>query len=304
MSNKLAKFLVLGALLLLIDHRGDHKKWPVHCSDDHLHSIQYDDQTNIDYYSALPSTSSNKLQTQTTNQVAGITNLKALLQQQQHHNEDTNANQPLPHLQAPLGRSRQAKQISDFQAKSDNVCLTPGCVKAAAEILKNIDDKVDPCDDFYRYSCGNWIDSQVIPEDKTSVSLFSVVQDELDNKLRNLIEREPTSADAPIVGRMRNLYESCMNTSKYTSQLARFGWPHNLQNLTGVCNNLAQVTLKTSEMSHCLRSSRNLAVGQSCRVRHPRHPRRRRHQTSNTLIGSTCSSSSAKWASVTTFSSI
>lgn len=97
---------------------------------------------------------------------------------------------------------------------TDNVCLTPGCVKAAADILRNIDDKVDPCDDFYRYSCGNWIDSQVIPEDKTSVSLFSVVQDELDNKLRNLIEREQRPDESPIVLKMRNLYESCMNTSE------------------------------------------------------------------------------------------
>jgi hypothetical protein len=104
---------------------------------------------------------------------------------------------------------------SDRKEAEEQVCLTPGCVKAAADILKNIDDRVDPCDDFYRYSCGNWIDSQVIPEDKTSVSLFSVVQDELDNKLRNLIEREPKASESPIVQKMRNLYESCMNTSEY-----------------------------------------------------------------------------------------
>lgn len=96
------------------------------------------------------------------------------------------------------------------------VCLTPGCVRAAADIIKNMDQRVDPCDDFYKYSCGSWIESQVIPDDKTSVSLFSVVQDELDSKLRNLIERPAQSDEPPIVNRMRNLYESCMNTSEYT----------------------------------------------------------------------------------------
>lgn len=118
------------------------------------------------------------------------------------------------------GGRRTAKQLSgllepEVQASRENVCLTAGCVRAAADILKNIDQRVDPCEDFYKYSCGNWIESQVIPEDKTSVSLFSVVQDELDSKLRNLIERPSTPSDPPIVLKMRNLYESCMNISEY-----------------------------------------------------------------------------------------
>lgn len=168
--------------------------------------------------------------------LAGLNSLKSLLQQQQqqqhhHHLHEPNQAQPAPGELAVLPQvrgqlavegHRQAKRIAAFgrgdesatPGDTSNVCLTPGCVKAAADILRNIDERVEPCDDFYRYSCGNWIDSQVIPEDKTSVSLFSVVQDELDNKLRNLIERAPRADESPIVGKMRNLYESCMNTSQ------------------------------------------------------------------------------------------
>jgi len=173
--------------------------------------------------------------------VAGLQNFKVLLQQQQQQQaalatpelQEAGPNNPAGPLRHATVARRTAKQAAGFGRQSDHyepptpepsqvdgkqkqtqpVCLTPGCVKAAAEILKNLDDKVDPCDDFYRYSCGNWIDSQVIPEDKTSVSLFSVVQDELDNKLRNLIEREPSPQDGAIIGGMRNLYDSCMNTT-------------------------------------------------------------------------------------------
>lgn len=32
---------------------------------------------------------------------------------------------------------------------SNNVCLTPGCVQAASEIISNLNESVDPCDNFY-----------------------------------------------------------------------------------------------------------------------------------------------------------
>lgn len=65
-----------------------------------------------------------------------------------------------------------------------STCLTPGCVTAASAIINAMDTTVDPCEDFYRFSCGNWVDNQVIPDDRTSVSIFSILQDDLNNKLR------------------------------------------------------------------------------------------------------------------------
>lgn len=223
-------FLVL---LIIDDHRSAKTGKLIECN--RVHSIHYNKHNGIDYYYA------NNLQRD--KQQAVTTNLKSILPANLGSNPyaaatDELHSDSLPQVANSLQsvRGRQPKHLPGFsesaqeptgsrlsqealsrkqEQTANGVCLTPGCVKAAAEILKNIDDRVDPCDDFYRYSCGNWIDAQVIPEDKTSVSLFSVVQDELDNKLRNLIEQEPSNEDSPIVGKMRNLYESCMNTSKF-----------------------------------------------------------------------------------------
>lgn len=108
-------------------------------------------------------------------------------------------------------------QGSGQRASSDSVCLTPECVKAAAELIKNMDESVQPCEDFYRFACGGWVDNQVIPEDRTSVSVFSLLQDDLNNKLRVLVERKPEEPELEIYTKMRNMYSSCMNLTQIES---------------------------------------------------------------------------------------
>lgn len=206
----------------------------IQCENNPINKIQYNQRNGIDYYFATddapqptPTVSANFKSILPAN----LALHPASVGDSNNPGSQPDAASGLPqvanNLQIVRGngpRGRSAKQlrlaadelVAAAGAGSNNVCLTPGCVKAAAEILKNIDERVEPCDDFYRYACGNWIESQIIPEDKTSVSLFSLVQDELDNKLRNLIERQSDRHnETPIVRRMRNLYESCMNTSKW-----------------------------------------------------------------------------------------
>lgn len=43
------------------------------------------------------------------------------------------------------------------------VCLTTSCVEAAAFILQNIDTDIDPCTDFYNFTCGKWAMKNVVP---------------------------------------------------------------------------------------------------------------------------------------------
>jgi hypothetical protein len=63
--------------------------------------------------------------------------------------------------------------------------LSPVCVSAAADILKRIDKRVDPCTDFYKFSCGG-LDNKLnpIPDDKSSVSTAALLQLDIDKKIR------------------------------------------------------------------------------------------------------------------------
>lgn len=38
-------------------------------------------------------------------------------------------------------------------SSSSEVCSTPGCIQSALNVLADVDLNVDPCSDFYQYTC-------------------------------------------------------------------------------------------------------------------------------------------------------
>jgi membrane metallo-endopeptidase-like protein 1 len=81
-----------------------------------------------------------------------------------------------------------------------------------------MDRNVEPCDDFYRFACGGFLKSTVIPDDKVSVTSFSVISDEVQEQLRTSIE-EPSSPNEPKPFRLaKNLYKICMDEKAIEEQ--------------------------------------------------------------------------------------
>ncbi|UYV81915.1 Nep2 [Cordylochernes scorpioides] len=149
-------------------------------------------------------------------------------------------------------------------------CLTPGCVKTgtsirttlwvpvsvigrtstrlcgfqylaitvdvctAASLLNNLDESVSPCDNFYQFACGGWVERQMIPEDKSAVSVFSELQDDLNNKLRAMVDKPITGEEPDFIQMIKNMYNSCMNLSALETKASKplqevleglGGWP-------------------------------------------------------------------------------
>ena len=59
-----------------------------------------------------------------------------------------------------------------------------------------MDKSVNPCDDFYSFACGGFETRNVIPDDQSSVTTFSLISDEVTEQLRSLIERPIKEGDA------------------------------------------------------------------------------------------------------------
>ena len=77
-----------------------------------------------------------------------------------------------------------------------------------------MDPNADPCHDFFQYACGSWNRKHVIPEDRSSISTFEVMADQLQVVLKGILEESPTQEDNAATTKAKYFYQSCMNICK------------------------------------------------------------------------------------------
>jgi len=115
-----------------------------------------------------------------------------------------------PHLIHP-GQIHQGLQTVGLGSQQPKMCETPGCIGVSHMLLENMDQSVSPCDDFYQFVCGGFEERVAIPDDRSSWSQFSVIDKELQQQLRALLESPPPPAEAPVFKKVRSVYHACMN---------------------------------------------------------------------------------------------
>jgi len=109
-----------------------------------------------------------------------------------------------------LGLSIYVSQIGEASS-DESLCSTDECITLAADFLSRIDDNVDPCENFYYYACGKWIENNPVPEDKTRWMSFYTV-DKYNTQVVKAALTELNNTIDSIWTNASWLYSTCVDT--------------------------------------------------------------------------------------------
>jgi putative endopeptidase len=86
--------------------------------------------------------------------------------------------------------------------------------------VTSMDRSIDPCVDFFAYSCGGWIKNNPIPPDQSSWDTYSKMQDENLGRLRGILEAAsaPDPKRSAVDQKIGDYYASCADEKAIDSK--------------------------------------------------------------------------------------
>ncbi|XP_060581154.1 membrane metallo-endopeptidase-like 1 [Ruditapes philippinarum] len=98
--------------------------------------------------------------------------------------------------------------------KEPEICQTADCAQASARLIASMDLSVDPCEDFYEFSCGLWRKKTVIPEASSFYGTLSEAYDDIQVTNKYLLEDMTSYQGIPAITKAKDMYTSCVNVDR------------------------------------------------------------------------------------------
>ncbi|KAL5276353.1 Nep5 family protein [Megaselia abdita] len=99
-----------------------------------------------------------------------------------------------------------------FKGRNSHIlCDSRDCLRSASNLLLSMDETVDPCEDFYQFTCGNWGEEHPRPDSVTSYDWFSEKQAKILRHVRSFLQMNNSEGDPKAVVKTRTMYKACMD---------------------------------------------------------------------------------------------
>ncbi|XP_068156766.1 endothelin-converting enzyme homolog [Drosophila tropicalis] len=94
------------------------------------------------------------------------------------------------------------------------LCRSKECIRTAASLVYSMDEQTDPCEDFYKFTCGRWANEHPRPDSATSNDWFRERQAHIMRVVREFLRTNISSSTEPeAVGKAKTMYRACMDTN-------------------------------------------------------------------------------------------
>ncbi|KAL7988493.1 hypothetical protein Chor_007412, partial [Crotalus horridus] len=97
-------------------------------------------------------------------------------------------------------------------------CNTASCLVLLARLQEAQNGTIDPCEDFFSYTCGNWEANNAWNMDMPSVNVFDVLLEENHLIMKKLLEEPQLGTNGSAKEKAVQFYTSCMNTDQIEAQ--------------------------------------------------------------------------------------
>ncbi|KAF5307509.1 hypothetical protein FQR65_LT06864 [Abscondita terminalis] len=82
-------------------------------------------------------------------------------------------------------------------------CASPACLTAAAQIMNRLNTEEDPCQNFFKFACGNYPIAAKTPMD--------IIGENLEKHITDIVTESINDNDHYLLKLQKNLYQTCLN---------------------------------------------------------------------------------------------
>ncbi|XP_015766306.1 PREDICTED: endothelin-converting enzyme 1-like [Acropora digitifera] len=93
------------------------------------------------------------------------------------------------------------------------ICETALCYNISREIASQLDESVDPCNDFYSYACGGFFKTHKLTTNESEISALMILNSENLEVLRHALENVSRYSESSAIRKTKKFYSSCINTA-------------------------------------------------------------------------------------------